>query len=132
MNGTSLDHWGTEGQFRGEEYYTVQGGFAFGGGMKYALNYEWSIDLEVSVRNLFSDYLDDVSTTYPDLDDLESLRGELAATLSDRSGEIGDVPTIGAAGRQRGDSNSNDSYAFVSVGLLYYFGSIKCPTVSRH
>lgn len=124
---------GTEGQFRGEEYYTFKGGLAYGGGVKISLSYQWSIEFELSSRVLFSDYLDDVSTVYPDIDELENLRGDLAVALSDRSVELIpetlEVP-IGTEGRQRGDSNNNDFYAMLGVSLVYYFGGINCPKVS--
>lgn len=124
---------GTEGQFRGEEYYTVQGGFVFGGGFKFDLSYEWSVNIEVGVRYLFTDYLDDVSTTYPDLGDLEKLRGPDAPLLSDRSIPIPGIndEQIGEEGRQRGDSNFNDSYVLMKVGFLYYFGDLRCPEYGR-
>lgn len=76
---------GTEGQFKGEEYYTVQAALAYGGGFKFDLSNAWSVNIEVSARNLFTDYLDDVSTVYPDKRDLLRQRGELAVALSDRS-----------------------------------------------
>ncbi len=120
---------GTEGQFIAEEYTTVDGGLVYGGGLKFSLNYIWSIEVEVSSRRLFTDYLDDVSTTYPEYDDLENLRGELAVLLADRSGEVVDIP-IGETGRQRGNSNNNDFYAMLGVSLVYYFGSIPCPGIT--
>jgi len=116
---------GTEGQFKGEEYYTVTGGLAFGAGLKFSLNYEWSLNIELSGRRLFTDYLDDVSGTYPDVDDLQNLRGDLAVTLSDRSD-----PVIGAKGRQRGNSKTKDAFGLLTVGVVYYFGDLKCPRPS--
>jgi hypothetical protein len=128
-----LRELGTEGQFKGEEYYTVQGGLAYGGGIKLDLSYEWSINVEISARYLFTDYLDDVSTTYPDMDDLLRLRGPEAVALSDRSLNSPDVDLgkIGETGTQRGNSNNNDSYIMVGIGLVYYFGDLKCPEYSR-
>ncbi len=120
---------GTEGQFIAEEYTTLDGGLVYGGGIKFSLNYIWSIEVELSSRRLFTDYLDDVSKTYPEYDDLEDLRGEIAVSLSDRSGELIDVP-IGQTGRQRGNSKNNDYYAMLGVSLVYYFGSINCPAIS--
>ncbi len=125
-----LQPLGTEGQFRGEEYYSTQGGIAYGGGFKISLSYEWAIEFELSARHLFNDFLDDVSGVYPDFDDLESLRGETSVLLSDRSVEL--VPDelespIGEAGRQRGNSNDNDRYATFGVSVVYYFGGIVCP-----
>ena len=124
---------GTEGQFRGEEYYSVTGAFAFGGGFKIDLSYELSLNFEIAGRYLFSDYLDDVSKTYPDKDDLEGLRGPLAVEFSDRSLLIPGVNDgeIGAEGRQRGSNQSNDSYYMIGVGIVYYFGDLKCPPYAR-
>ncbi|MEL6863308.1 MAG: DUF6089 family protein [Bacteroidota bacterium] len=123
---------GTEGQFRGEEYYSISGAFTYGIGFKIDLSYEWSLNIELAVRRMYTDYLDDVSGVYPDMEDLEALRGELAVSLSDRSLELPDVDApIGQKGRQRGNSNNNDSYALLGVGLVYYFGDIRCPAYSR-
>lgn len=121
---------GTEGQFKGEEYYSISAGLAYGMGVKFDLSYRWSVNIELSARSLFTDYLDDVSTVYPDKSDLRRLRGDLAVALSDRSiiiPELSDA-TLGRAGQQRGQSNTNDQYAFLSVGLVYYFGDLRCPT----
>ncbi|MEZ5041357.1 MAG: DUF6089 family protein [Saprospiraceae bacterium] len=120
---------GTEGQFKGEEYYTVQGALNLGIGLKLDINYEWSLNFELSVRQTFTDYLDDVSTVYPDQSDLLRSRGELAVELSDRSITIPGVveEILGEEGRQRGDSSTKDSYLFVGVGLVYYFGDLRCP-----
>ncbi len=131
-NWVELQPLGTEGQFQGEEYFTVQPAFVYGFGFKIDLTVDWSVNVELSSRALFTDYLDDVSTRYPDMDDLESLRGPLAVEFSDRSGELGptgDAGTfnIGEFGRQRGNSQNNDMFAYLGVGIVYYFGSIKCP-----
>jgi len=118
----SLRPLGTEGQFRGEEYFTTTGGLAFGAGFKLSLNYEWSINVELSGRRLFTDFLDDVSGVYADIDDIQNLRGPVAAALADRSD-----PIIGETGRQRGSSSTKDALGFLTVGVVYYFGDLKCP-----
>lgn len=125
---------GTEGQFLGEEYYSVAAAVTYGIGLKFDLSYEWSLNFELSGRYLFTDYFDDVSTTYPDFDDLESLRGAqgpLAVALSDPSIPIDGEQKIGQPGRQRGNAGDNDMYAIFRVGIMYYFGDIKCPPYSR-
>ena len=124
---------GTEGQFKGEEYYTINGAFVYGIGFKVDLSYEWSLNFELSGRQAFTDYVDDVSTTYTDIDDLQRARGVVAAQLSDRSVEITGVDNsqIGQKGSQRGNSNNKDSFMFLQVGLLYYFGDLRCPEYSR-
>ena len=122
-----LSALGTEGQFRGEEYNTVQGSIAYGMGFKTDLSYRWSLNVEFSARKLFTDYIDDVSGVYADVRDIASLRGEVAAALADRSAE----PRLGLQGRQRGNGKSNDTFMFLNVGLMYYFGNIRCPQMSN-
>lgn len=124
---------GTEGQFRGEEYYSVSGGLAYGFGFKLSLSYEWSLNFELNARSLFTDYLDDVSTVYPDKRELEKLRGPVAVALSDRSGELGSEINgqIGRRGTQRGNSTNNDTFITLGVGLLYYFGDVRCPEYGK-
>lgn len=120
---------GTEGQFKGEEYLPMSGAWLFGAGMKVDLNYQWSINVELGIRSAFTDYLDDVSTLYPDNDDVRRDKGEIAAALSDRS--LGVDNPISKEGRQRGNANNNDSYSIFSVSMMYYFGSIRCPEISK-
>ncbi len=129
LDGTwyNLPEMGTEGQFRGDEYSTVQGAWAYGLGFKMDLSYRWSFGVELSGRKVFTDYLDDVSGVYVDWRDIRSIRGDVAAALADRSGE----PRIGEPGRQRGNGKSNDMYAFLGISLQYYFGSIRCPSMVR-
>lgn len=126
----ALREFGTEGQGPGEEYALFNLGLAYGGGIKWDLSYYWSMFFEVSGRYLFSDYLDDVSTVYPDFDQLEALRGPIAVELSDRSIE-GVGTNLGSTGFQRGNSKNNDSYNFALIGIAYYFGRVKCPPISR-
>jgi opacity protein-like surface antigen len=128
----NLRDLGTEGQFKGEEYYTTQMGLVYGGGLKIALNEAWSINLEISARRLFTDYLDDVSTVYPNMNDLRKLRGDMAVSLSDPSVSNSDGKKIGIPGRQRGEQGGNDIYTFTTISLLYYFGDLKCPTITRN
>ena len=128
---TELRPLGTEGQFPGLEYYTTQMAFVYGGGFKIALSEVWSLNIEISARKLFTDYLDDVSKTYPNINEVRKQHGEIAVQLSDPSIPDVDGKKIGQFGRQRGDSKSNDMYTFFGVSLLYYFGDLRCPPVSN-
>jgi hypothetical protein len=121
---------GTEGQAVGDEYALISPALSYGLGLKMDLNYEWSLNVELSARQMFNDYLDDVSTTYPNMIELENRRGPVAPLLSDRSGERGIEP-IGALGRQRGVSGDNDSYYSIRIGIVYYIGLLQCPAISR-
>ena len=124
-----LQQLGTEGQFSGDEYSSTVAGFLVGGGMKVDLSYRWSLNFEFMLKTPFTDYLDDVSTVYGDVDEIENLRGPVAAALSDRSILIEGVNDgqIGRPGRQRGDSTKSDTYVNLGVGLVYYFGELRCP-----
>ena len=122
---------GTEGQFRGEEYYGTQLGFVYGLGMKVSFDYRWSINIEIGGRALGTDYLDDVSTVYADPDDIENLRGSLAASLSNRAIQLPGVDNADfGPGRQRGNSYNSDSYILTGISLMYYFGDLLCPSIS--
>jgi hypothetical protein len=123
----SLRKLGTEGQASGKEYNPVSVGVIMGVGFKWDINYNYSINIELSTRLLFTDYLDDVSTVYPDKTLLLAKRGQTAVELSDRSL----IDGLGAANRQRGDSKGNDSYTFLGIGIVKYFGNIACPEISR-
>ncbi len=127
----SLRDLGTEGQFPGEEYFLLQPALNFGLGFKIDITSDWSLNIELSLRRLFTDYLDDVSSVYPDMDELLALRGPTAVALSDRSSpEDRDRFRLGQAGIQRGSGNNTDSYNFIRVGLMYYFGYLPCPDIS--
>ena len=129
LDGTwyNLRDYGTEGQFRGEEYNTTQFALAYGMGFKIDLNYRFSLNVELSARKLFNDYIDDVSGNYADERDIRAQRGATAAALADRSAE----PQIGGAGRQRGNGKNNDMFVLANVGVMYYFGQIRCPSMLR-
>lgn len=126
----ALRDLGTEGQLKGDEYARIAAGMTYGMGIKLDINYEWSFNAELSIRQVGTDYLDDVSTEYPDMNELESRRGEIAVRLSDRSAELGIEP-IGTPGRQRGVSGNKDAYYSLRVGLIYYIGLLQCPSISK-
>jgi hypothetical protein len=128
----ALRYLGTEGQQVGDEYAQIAAGTAYGIGMKMDFNDVWSFNAELAVRQLGTDYLDDVSTVYPNMNELAARHGDLAVRLSDRSGELGIDPPIGAPGRQRGNSGDNDAYYTFRVGIVYFIGLLQCPAISRN
>jgi len=123
----SLREMGTEGQSPGKEYNLINAGLVLGGGFKININRNFSINIDISSRFLFTDYLDDVSTVYPEKSILEASRGPEAVALSDRSL----VPGLGDSGRQRGDTKGKDAYTFAGITFMRHFGSIACPDISR-
>ncbi len=109
----------TEGQSK--PYSLNQFGLLYGVGIKYDLDPSWSLNIEVNGRNLMTDYLDDVSTVYPDPGLLQS---DLARALSNRTLHQSIEP-----GRQRGDRKQMDGYGILTVGLMYYFNPLPCPKI---
>ena len=123
----ALQPLGTEGQAPGNEYSLVQFGLLIGGGFKWNLNQNWSLNLDIQSRILATDYLDDVSGVYADRRVIEGYRGVgPASALADRSIEQREIP-IGIPGHQRGDSRRNDSFLTFQLGLIYRFYQLSCP-----
>ena len=122
-----LQELGTEGQDISEEYFLVSGGITLGAGFKYDLSSDVTFAVEFTTRRVFTDYIDDVSSTYPDKARLNVVRGPQAVALSDRSL----VDGIGIEGRQRGNSSDNDRYTFLSLSFTKYFGRLECPRISK-
>ena len=126
-----LQPLGTEGQADGKEYSRLSAALAYGIGIKWDLTYELSLDAHLSMRNTLTDYLDDVSTTYPDLDQLKAQRGDLAFVMSDRSLPTAAGERIPRDNTQRGDDTVKDRYLFLGIGINYYFGDVLCPKVHK-
>ncbi len=122
-----LRDFGTEGQPIGEEYGRFALAPMIGVGFKWDINIDWSLNLELSIHNSTSDFIDDVSGVFPDLTQLSMARGNQAVLLSDRSLVRG----IGESGRQRGNRRNNDTYVFYGLSIMRYFGSLPCPKVSK-
>lgn len=111
-----------------QPYKLLQVTVPFGAGIKHALTKNWIVGIEVNWRRTFTDYLDDVSTIYPDLNELRDTKGELAAQLADRSWEVSeDGMPRSSAGETRGDPNLTDWYFNGMITFSYRFTPIKCP-----
>ena len=123
-----LRDFGTEGQAFGEEYGRFTYALNYGMGFKFDIAPEWSINIELGGRSVFTDYLDDVSTVYPDQNFLRQLRGDIAVSLSDRTDPTLD---LSQAGNQRGNSRDRDFYYVFGVSIMKYFGSLPCPKLGK-
>jgi hypothetical protein len=116
-----LQPLGTEGQgttaYPSRQTYSLtQVAIPFGIGVKYSLTDLLCLGAEWSFRKTFTDYLDDVSTTYVDPVQLEAEKGEVAAALSNRSlGTPGEPPI--EPGKARGNSATRDWYSFAGITL---------------
>lgn len=119
-----LQPLGTEGQgLEGfdEPYKLYQFAIPVGFGVKYALNDQWNIGLEVGLRKTFTDYLDDVSGLFGDNAVIAAGNGELAGMLNDRAGELTDEPAIRTATSQRGNADEDDTYIIGGLFISYNF-----------
>jgi len=124
---------GTEGQGSSQypnlnPYGSTAISIPFTLGFKYALSERVNFFTEIVYRFTNTDYLDDVSGLYaPDaFPPLPDGSVSPAFLLQDRSYETGS--SIGAKGRQRGNSLKKDSYATLKIGLSFNFQNYRCPT----
>lgn len=119
-----LQPLGTEGQGlpdRPAQYSLTQVSVPFGAGIKYALTEAWTLGFEVGARLTFTDYLDDVSSTYVSFPELLATKGPLSAALSNRTGELTGEPAIVPTGTPRGDDSSRDWYFITALTVSYNF-----------
>ena len=115
-----LQPLGTEGQGvipSRTKYSLFQFCIPVGIGFKYTLGRQWGVGLELGIRKTFTDYIDDVSTTYFDFKSYPGQYDPLALILSDRSNHTKPENTL--PGSQRGDNRQNDSYMFAIFSINY-------------
>ncbi len=86
-----------------------------GAGLKFAINDKWNLGIEVGVRKTFTDYLDDVSTTYVNDADLIETGGVLALGLANKTG----APK--SLGDERGGAEYDDLYITTAITISYNF-----------
>lgn len=126
LDGVSYDlqPLGTEGQglaaYPDRQYYRLtEIAIPMGAGVKYAINDRWNLGLELGARKTFTDYLDDVSTTYVNDADILEERGEIALALANRTG------TTKSFGDGRGSTISgniaDDWYFTAGLTISYNF-----------
>lgn len=94
--------------------------FMAGIGISTKVSDRWSVGLELCNNFVNSDYLDDVSTVYPDPATLSS---DIARRLSDRSSEIGQPAQ--QPGWHRGSPKRKDRYLFFQFRASYLIGTRK-------
>lgn len=132
-NWYALQPLGTEGQTVPgsgvEPYSRVSVCIPVGFGLKYALDSQWSIGFELTVRTTFTDYIDDVGGVYYDKEAIRAANGDMgdiAAYFADPS--KGDIePIVDGAyynevtqpGNQRGNDTENDAYMFAIFSINY-------------
>lgn len=126
------NHWydlqplGTEGQGlsgRPDRYSLTNFSFPFGLGVKVNFLRNFSFGAEWGLRKTFTDYLDDVSTTYYDPNILSLERSEATSQLADPSAVKHQI------GSGRGNSTTKDWYSFAGIWITFklFNNSESCP-----
>ncbi|MDD2413038.1 MAG: outer membrane beta-barrel protein [Bacteroidales bacterium] len=117
----ALQPLGTEGQGLVETrkpYSRIAMSFPYGIGLKYEINRRYHLGIEYGIRLTTTDYMDDVSTTYFDVNKIRAERGDIAAYFSNPSDPTDPVAFNGTSpGNQRGNPVNNDSYMFAQFTL---------------
>jgi len=121
-----LQPLGTEGQgVNGiKPYKRIQVALPLGGGFKFSVG-RMGIGIMVGARRTYTDYLDDVSTIYPDMNALLATNGPVAVALSDRSYSRLDSSAAGVSffQKQRGNSTDKDWYLFGGITIFWRLSS---------
>jgi hypothetical protein len=91
----------------------------FGAGIRYNITRNLRFSAELSIRKLFTDYVDDISGYYYDNNKLRELKGDMAADLADPS--LGLIDGYSNTGEIRGDPTDKDNYFFIQLQLAYRF-----------
>lgn len=120
-----------------KEYKLTQVNIPLGFGAKYFLSETVNLGLEIIHRTTFTDYIDDVSTTYVDPSvfyaHLPLAQAQLAQRMANKSGNNG-ATTPYAVGMKRGTATNNDAYFSINLKLGIrlgqgnrYASSTRCP-----
>ena len=129
--GTSLRSMGTEGQnigYNGRKPYSTMGvNVPFGIGVKFSLARRFCLSAFWEMHKTFTDYIDDISTTY-------YLNGP-QTNPADPSAIYSDPTRDHSAGMQRGNPRTKDWYSFSGLTLTYKFdirGKKRCKDRPYH
>lgn len=171
FTGLSIFHFNPSAEFQGERYelqplgtegqgttaypdrkpYSLTSvAMPFGLGFKFSLSDNIAMAFEWGLRMTFTDYLDDISTTFADPYILGAENGGIAMVLGNRSFELSnpnygpapgytDYPKELAAAswkdKQRGNSDNNDWYSFAGITLTFKIRPPKskvCPAYDTY
>jgi hypothetical protein len=128
-----------------EEYDLTQINIPYGIGLKYFFSDRFNLSLEIVTRKTFTDYVDDVSTTYiADQDFYDHFGAGETADIARQVANMSTILTGGlnrpgyAAGDKRGTATNNDAYYATTFKLgmrlgrdggSNYRNQTRCPVV---
>lgn len=125
----NLQPLGTEGQYLSagnnpEPYALYQITFPMGIGVRYRLNDKFDLYYEFGYRKTFTDYLDDVSSYYPDS---AMMRREMPREAYGLTYRYSQNNSPDYARIKRGNSTNEDSYVYTRFGITYIFDPKTVP-----
>jgi hypothetical protein len=120
----------TEGQgyfITREKYFPISFAIPFGIGATIQVSEEYSVGFRFGYRKTFTDYIDDVSTTYVDPaiynEMFNDTRAILAKHFANPSSSNNLPQSVTDPGNQRGNPYNTDSYMFGFLTLTYRFNT---------
>ncbi len=118
-------------------YQLYSGSAVMGVGFKFLLNEDITLGFAFSAHYTFTDYLDDVSSTYADYNELAFTYGVISADISYQVDDFFELnQTTPLPDTPRGNPNANDWFFIAGITLSYNLvnperargGGIGCPT----
>jgi hypothetical protein len=112
------------------KYQQLTFSFPVGIGWEYILNKRWNIGFEAGYVFTLTDYLDDVSTVYPQTTNIDRYEAHWFSSGTHLNGN-------GVPGKQRGNPNNKDGFLFAGIHAIYKLKNKKgpdytlCPTFKR-
>ncbi len=125
-----LSEYDTEGQgfYEGRKKYKLrQLSIPFGAGIQWALSNNTRVGVLIGMRKTFTDYIDDVSTTYVDKNILFQNRGQKAVDLAYKGNLLPNGAPYPSDGTKRGNPKNKDWYYLAGVSLRF-----RLKTPARH
>ncbi|MFN4082447.1 MAG: DUF6089 family protein [Bacteroidia bacterium] len=110
----------------GVQYSRYSMAIPMGMGFKWMAYRNIALEGQIGFRRTFTDYLDDVSTVYPDMKAAAD-NGRLTQIFTDRSTEFSGGVPVNKTGYKRGNADYKDWYIFSSVTVAVRINSrVKC------
>lgn len=128
-----LQPLGTEGQYLPDPdnsypnpYNLAQISVPVGFGLRYAIGRQWNLEFEAGMRKTWTDHLDDVSSNYPNLENLHA-QNPTAALLSSRT-DLNEFPIGNPPGSIRGNPANDDWYVYTNITVSFIIDQVRCPS----
>lgn len=109
-------------QTENQQYGNFATCIPMGMGVKWQFHRHFAFEANVGFRRSYSDYLDDVSTVYPDPAATAQGKGVFVATVTDPSALLsGGAGPVFPPGYRRGNADYTDWYIISSASISYRF-----------